>query len=250
VASLLGPIFTALAPLSLELGSLASLFGSSFVSQATAAMDSGCFCSSTTDWGALYDSMQASTLALLQGGDISQLLGMMDTFFNTITTCPAAASAVPTEVAFTAKMSGTVETFPLESVCAKFAASVEVAVADVTCSVTAGSVIFEAKVTVSGLLAEGKVTSAVAAMSTPAAVEEALELEELGVTVAEVLPPTSTTYYASPSPPPEDSGLSTGVIIGIAAGAGVAVAVIVGILAYCMCCKKKGGGDAYPKAQA
>jgi len=150
---------------------------------------------------------------------------------------------VPQEVAFTAKMSGTVETFPLEAVCSKFAARVEVAVADVACSVTAGSVIFEAKVKVTGVLSEGRVTAAVASMATPAAVEDALDLEALNIEVTEVLPPTTNEPEVLPpsSPPEEESGLSMAVIVGIAIGAGFAVAVVVGIVAYCMCCKPKKG---------
>jgi len=250
VASLIGPVFTALAPLWYEFGAISSLFGASFVEQVTNAMDSGCFCSSTTEWGVLYDAMEAGTMAFL-GGTGGDIQAMIDAFFSTITTCPAAAEAVPQEVAFTAKMSGTVETFPLEAVCSKFAARVDVPVEDVSCSVTAASVVFAAKVKVSGVLSEGKVTAAVASMATPTAVEDALELEELNIEVTEVLPVTSVVYYPSPSPPPpadDDGGLTTGAIIGIAVGGGVAVAIMVGIVAYCMCCKKGAGSD--PKVQA
>jgi len=260
IANMAAPLLSTAAPL---LGALtgmggpldlSSFFGASFVNQVTAAMNTGCFCDSSTDWNGVYTELQAAGMTMLgmSTGGTTDPMALLDSFFNTISACAADAPAEEEAVVFQATMTGSVDDFPTESMCQKFAANLEVSVDKVACSVRAASVIFQAVVKVEGLLEIGAVTAKVAELSTPAAVEEALDLAAQGITVTEVAPVTvaAASTFSPPPPPPaeESSGLSTGAIIGIAAGGGAAVAALLGILAYCMCCKKKPAPDYSGKA--
>jgi hypothetical protein len=101
----------------------------------------------------------------------------------------------------------------------------------VTATVSAGSVIIQFIIVTEDAAATSDLISA--GLSDAAAASSAL-----GVTV-ETVPVVAKVTYAPPStPPPSDSGLSTGAIVGIAVGGGVGLCIVLGIIAF-MVMKKK-----------